>query len=395
MRAEKSIFDTGLDTIILPVPKEIKTKFVLRPYQNRQGLSSLYLHASGGSKRIRLPLHIHINAKDWEADKMRVLKSDPNYQDVNLILDNIQSQITSIRTNYRLMKKPLGLEDFKTEMLYGIPRVNVIAYMEYRLKMLNVKGGTKRRYESIIKKVKEWKPTLIFHQVDHNFVDGYRKYCSKKGNKTSTIESNLRFIKDVLIAAKKDQIFFPLQIDDMKLKKYNSNREYLLPNEMKMMFDFYQNKYILPAHKLSLGYFLISCVTGLRVSEIELLESKKNNDDIQQIYAPKTNKKTTIFRTKELKDILTACPDLCVKWLHPNTINKNLKQICKIVGIKKTVSMHVGRHTFAMAYLRTGGDVVTLKTILKHADLKSTMHYVHQIEEEQNANTDMVGSLYH
>jgi integrase/recombinase XerD len=395
MRLQDCIYGTGLDTIIKPVPKIIKTKIVLRDYVNSEGKSLLYLHAHYNNKRWKHALGIYVFPKDWDQQKMRIKKPCLNFRDYNLVLDNVSSQVTVIRTNYRLMGKPLDLEMFKKEMLYGVPRVSFIAYMEYRLKMKNIGAGTKRRYESIVKKVKAWKPELVFHQIDHNFPDSYRKYYSEKGNKKSTLESNCKFIKEILIAAKKDDIYFPLDIDDFKITSYRSTREYLLPQEMKRMFAYYNNEFILPMHKLALGYYLISCVTGLRVSEVMMLRRNSLKNEMAQIYAPKTGKKTTIYQTSEMKQLLSSCPDLCEKWPHENTINKYLKVIARTVGITKTVSMHVGRHTFAMAYLRVGGDIRVLKTILKHSKMDTTMIYVHQLDEEQAANTDAVGSLYH
>ncbi|OUS17062.1 hypothetical protein A9Q93_05110 [Nonlabens dokdonensis] len=395
MYLKNSISDTGLDTIKTFVPKFIKTRIVLRSYKNQDGKSMLYLHATSDGDRWRHPLDIYVYPKNWLKEKSRVSKNAKQYRDINLMLDNIDSQVTEIRTTFKLMSKPLTLEDFKNEMLYGVPRINFISYIEYRLKTMSLAPGTLRRYESIVTKLKTWNPNLIFHQIDHNFPDKYRKYCKKKGNKKSTIEGNCRFIKDMLIMADKDRIFYPLEIKDFKVQRYESSREYLLPEEMARLFKYYNNEFILSSHKLALGYFLISCVTGLRLSEVKLLKRNKLDETMVQLTAPKTGKKTTVYQTKEMKNLLSSCEDLCEIWLHENTINKYLKVIAKTCKIDKVVSMHVGRHTFSMAYLRAGGDLLRLKTILKHSKVDTTMIYVHQLEEEQAANTDTIGSLYH
>ena len=54
-----------------------------------------------------------------------------------------------------------------------------------------------------------------------------------------------------------------------------------------------------------------------------------------------------------------------------------MKDIAIASGIRKNLTMHVARHTFATEYLRRGGHVHVLKELMGHSKINTTMIYVH------------------
>ena len=56
--------------------------------------------------------------------------------------------------------------------------------------------------------------------------------------------------------------------------------------------------------------------------------------------------------------------------------NRSLKELAKLAGIKKKITSHVARHTFA-SILAPRVEVTVLKKLLGHSNLKMTEIYVH------------------
>ena len=72
-----------------------------------------------------------------------------------------------------------------------------------------------------------------------------------------------------------------------------------------------------------------------------------------------------LFSTKEGKPV------------HPGTVQRQLQRAVKKAGLRKPVTMHTLRHSYATHMLEAGVDVMTLQKILGHRQLSTTARYLH------------------
>ena len=110
------LFDTLLDTNKIYV--SMKEKFMLREYDIQNGLAPMYLNITAvNQKKQRIALDIYVNRKEWNPKTQMLLPVSKENQDINLILDNIKSKLTAIKTSYRLADRTLSTEALKNEFL--------------------------------------------------------------------------------------------------------------------------------------------------------------------------------------------------------------------------------------------------------------------------------------
>ena len=72
------------------------------------------------------------------------------------------------------------------------------------------------------------------------------------------------------------------------------------------------------------------------------------------------------------------------KRLHPNTLQRVFLCAKERAGIKKKVSIHSLRHTFATHLLEQGTDIHKVQRLLGHQNINSTMIYLHLKKRESD-----------
>lgn len=156
----------------------------------------------------------------------------------------------------------------------------------------------------------------------------------------------------------------------------------LSKEEVKRIIDSANNM----KHKL-----VLKCLygMGLRVSEVvDLKISDLDFDrDVVKISSAKRNKQRYVMLPKELKSDLKNYIELekSEKYLFCGRRNKYaIKSIQKIfeyavekAGIKKEVSCHTLRHSFATHLLEKGVDIRYIQSLLGHSRLQTTQIYTH------------------
>jgi site-specific recombinase XerD len=69
--------------------------------------------------------------------------------------------------------------------------------------------------------------------------------------------------------------------------------------------------------------------------------------------------------------------------LSNQKLNAYLKEIADVCGIKKNLTMHMGRHTFATTVTLTNDvPIETVSKMLGHSSLKTTQIYAKVVEKE-------------
>lgn len=365
----------------------MKTTFTIRKNKTKGKLSPIYLYINcTGYERIREHLHLYIDHQKWDSKIMRIKASNNADHDINLILDNLMARITEIKTSYRLSNIFLRPTILRDELSNKMSRTNFISfYLDYlKSEKVLLKKGTYKRYLSVYRKLKKYKPEILFYEITEEFILTYKSHLKKIGNETTTINSNIIAIKKYLRKAEKAGIKMPLDVNDVVGGNTNGNRSFLDQRELKLCFQYFHSQFISKEHKLILAYFLFSCMTGLRIADVQKIKRDQVSNENFTFTSSKTGKQSVMLLNNSIRKVIDNCPDLFIKNYAEAHLNREIKRIMRSLSIDKHVTYHVSRHTFATSFLKAGGKVEELQTLLQHSKIETTMIYVHVINEEAN-----------
>jgi site-specific recombinase XerD len=154
--------------------------------------------------------------------------------------------------------------------------------------------------------------------------------------------------------------------------------------------------------------FLFGCFTGLRFSDMCLLTKddiiREGKDVKLSFRIAKTdepfvlplprpaivlvNKWKKQSKTDNLLPILSGenTDDALKKEISSRNayFNKVIKSIATRAGLKKNVSFHLSRHTFATNMLSSGAPIEVVSKLLGHEDIKTTQIYARIVDETKD-----------
>jgi len=346
----------------------------------------------------------YIRPEFWDEINRRVKLPPSLYQKQEEMNDVIKSRLEraeKIFRNARMSDKPLTMDIFFKKYTNDDLSKNFILYLtasiNARKKRNEISLGTLKIENRALKRISQFKPELKFIELNRELILEWRAWLANEHeynhNHIVLLGKKLsKYIDDAI----SDGIEIINPFDKLKNKYISSDPVYLEDDELKEWITLYAKNYIIGVDREVLEASIFSATNGgFRVSDWQRLGSENLHNDTLIFFPYKGRKKLTPVRV-DLNDI---GKEILKNRRHKNkffdlptdqSINIILKNLSIDTKIKKNLTTHVFRHTYATNYIAHGGKLNELSAKLGHGSIRMTEIYVHLVQRSMMGSNDIM-----
>ena len=364
------------------VNKEGKTSVMLRIYLNNERLS---LGSTG----------ISVKSSQWDKEKERIKGLTTEALNTNLQLDNIASGLQSIFRRIE-MSDVVSLERIKSEFLGKKEEIDTLMQLFEKhngdvAKQIGVSVGKatlqkynvcKRHFSEFLEKQykrSDLKLTELTYVVIREF-DLYLR--TEAGQNPNTATKTMKTFKTITLLGQKMGVLLHDPFMNHRFHIEPVNRGFLTDEEILLI----ANKDLgISRLELVRDIFIFSCFTGLAYIDVSNLTPDHivTLGDKQWIMTQrqKTSVETNVLLLDIPKAIIAKYGGKTYRngklfpMLTNQKTNSYLKEIADICGIKKNLTFHLARHTFATMSLSKGVPMESVSKMLGHTNIRTTQIY--------------------
>lgn len=371
--------------------------------------TNIYLRITLNGQRVNISLKRKVNLATWDAQRQRANGTDKVSRFLNLYLNEEQSKIYRIFEQLKSEGSPFTSQTIKAIYLGESKRHysfrDLITYhnekMEHKLHrntMNQYKTSQRYMFSYILKEYKKSDITLT--DLKFEFIIGFENYLrsyipkigqSRIGNNTAM--KHIKRLRKMVTLAYRMEWLERDPFVNFKVKIDKNERQFLTSEELKDVESLRAS-----TERLSVvrDLFVFSCYTGISYSDIIKLTREnivigidgnswimdkrtKTGTPFKIPVLPKTeiliNKYEEHFRKLGMTNLMPK--------LSNQKLNSYLKEIADLCGIKKNLTFHMARHTFATTVtLSNGVPIETVSKLLGHTKLATTQIYARVVERK-------------
>jgi site-specific recombinase XerD len=334
-----------------------------------------------------------IRPEFWDASTKTVMKSHPDHEVLNLLLDQELAKHRTYFLNRKLMGRVINLDIVKRYASAGAGIDSFYDFAEWVFENKKLKDGrpysedSKRCYRDDLDKLKTFRPTLSFNELDGKLLSDFKVWLqtayTKKDGKAlneNSIWKVMKMLRMVYRVAIKEDI---ASDEGNPFKKFDVGSYQKDIDKIKFLelheVEAIEKVLLDEGHKLqrltvAIGWrFLAMCVSAMRISDAMYLNEAFFNDAGDLEFKPHKTRRhnnkaqVPIITDRQRRYLETAMqyplPDTDHKSFR-TTFNIHLKVIAAKAGIDINLTSHVGRHTMGAFLVDAGIEKPVAKAIL-------------------------------
>ena len=228
---------------------------------------------------------------------------------------------------------------------------------------------------------------LYLRELNLNFIQSFHSFLRiDKGMAQNSSTKHLKLLKKIVNLAVANSYMTTNPFITYKIEREPVEIDFLNEEELRKIINFDTP---LPRLERAKDMFLFGCFTGLSYIDIKTLAPEHfEKDSTGRIWIKKRRVKTGVLSRIPLLPIAKLILDKykggekLLPIQDPADINKYLKDIAILCDIKKRITFHCFRHTFASTVtLANNISLEVVSKMLGHTNTRMTTHYAKLIDK--------------
>lgn len=360
-----------------------KVKFVFdrRKRASKTTNGAIEIEVCFAGQRVRLSTGIGVHAGEWKNGKVvkrldaQILNRELNDK-FNDLYDCVKQMIED--ENVCLDK----LKDYRFGERRMSQKINALDWIAERIELRPVRESTRKQHSVMLRALRASKLFYSFKDFTTANIKLWDDMLHQQLTCQSSVHGYHKRLKPYIAEAIQLGLLEKSPYEGFQISRGRSSvRKFISPEERDRIAALDLRGGEAKARDL----FIFACYTGLAYSDIV----KITNEDIQQEgndYFLRDNRQKTGSEYKLI--LLPKAYEILNRYNYDLNIisdqkaNYYLKIIAAKVGIKISLTMHVGRHTFATWALSSGINIEVVSKMLAHADIKTTQIYAKVLQQD-------------
>lgn len=368
---------------------------------------SVYARITVNGKRANISLKRKVIISEWNSSKGMAKGNKQESRLLNRFLDNVKNRIYEAHQELVKEKAFICSQSIKARFLgEDNEEYSLLTLIDYHNTQMSesLTYGTLKNYFTTQKYIKLFltkkrkTQDVYLSQLTFRFLVDFEKFLRlyvpedhQKKMENNTVMKHIQRLRKMVTLSYKMEWIDKDPFIKFKPTYIKNEREFLRDDELQNIIE---KEFEIERLSLVKDLFLFSCYTGL--SYIDVMNLNEDNiaigiDGGRWIITnrQKTHNKVKIPLLPIAKELINKYEGHIktkkTKTLFPNIsnqkLNSYLKEIADLCSIKKNLTFHIARHTFATTItLSNGVPIETVSKLLGHTKIATTQIYAKVIE---------------
>lgn len=371
--------------------------------------ANLYVRITVNGKKVNISLKQKVDISLWDPSKQRMKGKSEIHRNLNYYLDRVHSQLIQIYQDLKFKGQLITCEIMKSQYLGEDNTSKTLnELLEYHTQKTSkaLSKGTLRNFKVTEGYIKKYLTSVLktsdiyLKELDYKFIYDFSNYLHSfwpknhpKSMGNNTIMKHIQRFRKIITLGYHIEWIDKDPFVRWKPTYEKRERPFLTQTELSNIEN---HNFLIARLERVRDLFIFSCYTGIAyidimsLSQENIIKGIDGNDWIftsrqktkEPVKVPLLSKSCSLIE-KYKNHPLTQETNTLFPKITNEKVNFYLKEIALATGLKKNLTFHMARHTFATTVtLSNGVPIETVSKLLGHSKIASTQIYARVIDKK-------------